>query len=118
MASRVKSALWVSALLRRARAEAAFATVINKGEESAGAIFIVVSNMQGQVSLLGPAPQLFLDSDKASERHFEWLIQSGSEDEARARIEREKSFDPDIWVVEIEDREMRPFVQEIVETES
>lgn len=111
---RVTSSLWVSALLRRARAEAAFATVLNKGAESAGAIFVVTNNMQGQVSLLGPAPQSFFDEDATLERKFEWLLQHVTEDDVKERLEREKSFDPDIWVVEIEDRAMRPFVEEIV----
>lgn len=113
---RVTSSLWVSALLRRARAEAAFATVLNKGAESAGAIFVITSNMQGQVSLLGPAPQAFFVEESPLERQFEWLLQNVSENEVKERIARERSFDPDIWVVEIEDRDMRSFVEEIVET--
>ncbi|MCX7898638.1 MAG: DUF1491 family protein, partial [Methylocystis sp.] len=30
--------------------------------------------------------------------------------DAEARLRREASFDPDIWIVEIEDRQCRPFV--------
>jgi len=111
---RIKSHLWVSALLRRARAEAAFATVLNKGEESAGAIFVAVSDMQGRASLLGPAPQSFFGDDQEGGRQFEWLMQNEAETDVHSRLLKEKSFDSDVWIIEIEDRDMRSFVDDIV----
>ena len=107
---RVKSELWVSALIRRALSQGAFATVLHKGAADAGAIFIVVNNLEGQNTLYGPAPQLFYDADAPADRQFECLIDAEEEALITQKIERERSFDSDIWVVEIEDRKARSFL--------
>ncbi len=108
---RVTSNLWVSALIKRAQSAGAFATIINKGASEAGAIFVCVNDMQGKVSVFGPAPQSQYDSQSVSERDFECILNAGSDIEADDRLSREKSFDPDIWIVEIEDRESRSFIE-------
>ena len=113
--ARVTSDLWVSALIRRAQAEGAFATVLHKGAREAGAIFVVVSDLSGQASLFAPAPQISYD-DFASDRLFECVIDGKPEAEIREKIARERSFDPDIWALEIEDREARSFIDNIVES--
>ncbi|MEQ8952136.1 DUF1491 family protein, partial [Parvibaculum sp.] len=44
-----------------------------------------------------------------------WLPrEKQAEPETDAYIEKQRSFDPDIWVVEIEDREGRHFLQDKV----
>ena len=111
---RVKSDLWVSALIRRAQAGGAFATVINKGAAEAGAIFVVVNNVQGGNTLYGPAPQTDYSVDGVAERRFERLLLDVEIQEINQKISREKSFDPDIWLVEIEDRSGRTFIEEQV----
>jgi len=110
---RVTSSLWVSALMRRAQANGSFATIVHKGSPEAGAIYVVVSDFEGQSTLFGPAPQLLYDNDGDNERRFEELL-SNDESEIKSRLERERSFDPDIWIVEIEDRERRSFIDTIV----
>ena len=55
----------------------------------------------GGATLFGPAPQTSYDTAKPDERYF---IRYPLDDEAAldARLEKEKRFDYDIWVVEIE----------------
>ena len=99
---RVTTDLWVSALLRRVFAAGGFAAVVNRGAAEAGAVFVLARSRLGEVALFGPAPQTSYDSAKPDDRFFTLL---GSGDDAAmldARLEREKKFDPDIWVVEIE----------------
>lgn len=103
---RLRADIWVSALLRRAATEGAFATILRKGEGGAGAIFVAVRGREGSNDLYGPAPQASLEDE---ERMFECLL-SGVEDAViAARLESEARFDPDFWLVEVEDHERRAF---------
>ena len=106
---RVTSALWVSALLRRAQEAGAFAVVLRKGNEQAGAVFVVVDDRSGKQQLIGPAPQTMYDEGLPAERMFETVMEGAEPDDIAQRIEREVSFDPDVWVIEIEDRQGRSF---------
>lgn len=98
---RVTTYLWVSALLRRVFSDGGFAAVVNRGATEAGAIFILSRDRLGNIALYGPAPQTSYDQAKPDERYFSAL---NVEDDAalEKRLERERRFDPDIWVVEIE----------------
>ena len=107
---RVTSAIWVSALIRRAQAGGAFATLLNKGATEAGAVFLVANDMQGQLSFYGPAPQSDYTSEGAMDRQFECIMETTSAEDIEQKIARERAFDPDIWVVEIEDRQGRIFL--------
>ncbi|PZO81660.1 MAG: DUF1491 domain-containing protein [Mesorhizobium amorphae] len=98
---RLTSDFWVSALVRRVSAEGGFGAVVRRGAAEAGAVFIVVRDRMGNVRLYAPAPQTSYGEDRPSERVF---VENAVPDEAAldARLEREKRFDPDFWVVEIE----------------
>ncbi|RWE41943.1 MAG: DUF1491 family protein [Mesorhizobium sp.] len=99
---RVTADLWVSALLRRVFGAGGFAAVVNRGATEAGAVFILARGRMGETSLYGPAPQTSYDSAKPEDRFFSLLATGDDAAVLDARLEREKKFDPDIWVVEIE----------------
>lgn len=109
---RLKSAIWVSALVRRANGVGAFTAVRRRGAEEAGAIFVKVATLDGKAALYGPAlPSLDADRD-TGERMFAPLLPPGSpEGETEERMAREIRFDPDLWFVEIEDRDGRHFLE-------
>lgn len=108
---RLKSAIFVSALIRRAQVEGAYATVVRRGAEEAGAVFVKVARLDGTAALYGPAPQSVFEEAFPADRRFCVLIEPGRpEADADARIGRELTFDPDIHVVEIEDRQGRHFL--------
>jgi hypothetical protein len=108
---RVTTSLWVSALIRRVQAAGSMATVIHKGAAEAGAVFLIVSDLEGSNSFYGPAPQTEYGSDGGLERRFECLRDISTVSQVEQKIERERNFDPDIWVVEIEDRQGRTFIE-------
>ncbi|MEE9376084.1 MAG: DUF1491 family protein, partial [Rhizobiaceae bacterium] len=85
-----------------------------KGAHEAGAIFVVINNLAGAFTLIGPAPQMVYETVDGGHRKFEVLIDMAAELDVLQKIDRERSFDPDIWVVEIEDRGNRPFIDELV----
>ena len=99
---RVTTDLWVSALLRRVFSAGGFAAVVKRGATEAGAVFVLARGRLGEITLFGPAPQTSYDSAKPDDRFFSLLGTGDDSAMFDARLEQEKKFDPDIWVVEIE----------------
>jgi len=107
---RVVSSFWVGAYVRRCNAVGAYATVARKGAMEAGAIFVVIDRLDGTCDLYAPAPQAFFDAGEPLDRQFEKVLSGAPGAEVRDRIAREVRFDPDLWVIEIEDRQGRAFL--------
>jgi hypothetical protein len=108
---RLKSGFWVAAYIRRCEAAGAFAVLRRRGADEGGVIFVKIDRRDGTADLYGPAPQTAYDGN-ASERRFERI--SGAEpipsDEAEKKLARQLAFDPDLWIVEVEDRQGRSFL--------
>ncbi|PSJ51081.1 DUF1491 family protein [Kumtagia ephedrae] len=98
---RVTSDLFVSALLRRVFSSGGYGAVVNRGAFEAGAVFVTCRERTGDVVLYGPAAQASYDSARPDERLFAELMRGGDE-AVGARLDKERRFDPDIWIVEIE----------------
>ena len=114
---RLKSNIWVSAYVRRCDIEGAFAAVRRKGAEEAGAIFVKVNRLDGTGVLYGPAPQSAFGNERAAERLFTAVAgakEPAAEADIEARLQRELKFDSDIWIVEVEDRQGRNFLDAAV----
>lgn len=107
---RLKSEIWVKAYLRRCSLEGASAVVVRHGDDDAGAIFIKVNRLDGTARVFGPAPA-GLDH-AASDRLWTERLGGGDRPDAAADafLSREAEFDPDLWVIEIEDRQGRHFL--------
>lgn len=105
----LKAGFWTSALIRKAEIEGAFAAVVKKGDPDAGACLVKVRLLNGEATLYRPIRNM--DGERV------WLPK-GPEDERDidSYINRRVDDDPDIWVVEIEDRKGRHFLTEPVET--
>jgi hypothetical protein len=114
---RLKSGIWVSAYLRRCNVEGVFAAVRRRGAEEAGAIFIKISRLDGTAILYGPAPQSAFDEAQPADRFFTAVIGGATpapDADVEARLVREIRYDPDLWIVEVEDRAGRSFLDNIV----
>jgi hypothetical protein len=111
MAARLRTDFWIAALRRRAEAAGAFVSIARKGAEEAGAIFVLVDRLDGSFDLYTPAPQSMFDEGTRADRLFSRVISGGSESATDARMQQETRFDPDLWLVAIEDREGRAFVE-------
>jgi hypothetical protein len=99
---RVTTDLWVSALLRRVFSDGGFAAVVKRGATEAGAVFIVARDRFGENVLFGPASQTAYESERPDERRFSQLLVTTDTAAIDARLEKERRFDTDIWVVELE----------------
>ncbi|HWE77115.1 MAG TPA: DUF1491 family protein [Pseudolabrys sp.] len=112
---RLKSSIWVSAYLRRCDVEGAFAAVRRRGAEEAGAIFIKLNRLDGTGMLYGPASQTMFDGTQPSDRLFTVLVGAAAQAadaDIETRLAKEIRFDPDMWIVEVEDRQGRNFLDD------
>ncbi|MEM9221506.1 MAG: DUF1491 family protein [Pseudomonadota bacterium] len=101
---RLKAEIWVGAYLRRCTSAGAFAALSRRGDASAGAIFIEVIHDKG-CDLWAPAPL-------AAHRAFECVLQDVDPLAVTERLENEQKFDPDLWIVTLEDRAGRAFLED------
>lgn len=114
---RLKSEIWVRAYLRRCQAENVPAVIVRRGDEAAGAIFISVARLDGTVELYGPAPA----GMSGSETDRQWVRCLGpvpvAQAEANRYLARQREYDPDLWIIEIEDRDGRHFLGDATDQE-
>ncbi len=104
---RLKAGIFVRATIRRAQVAGASAFVVRKGAEEAGAIILKVARLDGTV--------LVLNQVRGAKGELVWAQPLGGwSDETRASdwCDRQVKFDPDLWILEIEDRQGRAFVDE------
>ena len=105
---RLRADIWVSAYIRRCEIEGATAVLRRRGAAEAGAIFVKIDRLDGHAALFAPAPQSEL-AEGGVERMWsrahkpEWVEPADIE----KRLSREIAFDPDLWIVEVEDRQGR-----------
>ncbi|MDE2475904.1 MAG: DUF1491 family protein [Alphaproteobacteria bacterium] len=105
---RLKSSIYVQALIRRCEAAGAAAYLVRHGAEEAGAIFLKIDRLDGTCMVLSQARR----GEEAV-----WLTPLGEasdEQHAAEYFAKQLRIDPDIWIVEIEDRQGRSFVTEPV----
>jgi hypothetical protein len=109
---RLKTGLWVAAYLRRCQVEGVFAAVIRRGAEEAGAVFVRVNRLDGTSDLFGPAPQSAFAAAEAAARAFTPCLGRSSVPDAdvESYLGRQIKFDRDVWIVEIEERSGRNFL--------
>ncbi len=103
---RLPTELWIKAHLRRLMVDAIPAYVTHKGSRTGGTLLLKLNQLEQGCRVLTQA--------RDAEGRLGWLAAKGGalmpEAEADAYIGRAVSRDPDLWVVEIEDRQGRhPF---------
>ena len=107
----MRADIFVSAYLRRCAVEDAPAVLRRRGAAEAGAIFVKIDRLDGSAALYGPAPQTETAArgvDRLWTRMHkdEWISSLEVED----RLAKEIRFDPDLWIIEVEDRKGRVFL--------
>jgi hypothetical protein len=109
--ARLTSDFFVSHLIRRINNAGGFAAVARRGAAEAGAIYIVMRNRLGEISLYGPASQQSYDATH-SDRLFQRL-ETVVDDESLDKFTiKEARFDPDFWMIDLEpakENDMLPF---------
>ena len=98
--ARLKTEIWVQAAVKRANIDGGIVTVVAKGDPTAGAVLVKINRFADGCQVLAET------RDPAGARA--WYLGTGAaaveEPVADAYIERARKRDPDLWVVEVEDR--------------
>ncbi len=105
MTPRLTSDLWVSAYLRRLQLVNIPAFITSKGDATAGAVIVKLNTLDGQAHAFHRSYDL--DGNRV------WAtLAEGAERDVDTSLMKQRSFDPDIWVIEVEDRQGRHLLDE------
>ena len=96
--AKLTSRFWVDAYLTRLRMFDIPAFVVAHGDDTGGAVLVKLSTLDGKAVLFQRSFDLMTGERSWSE------LTSGSDRDVDASIDCQKSFDPDVWVIEVEDR--------------
>lgn len=103
---RLTAGFWVEAYLRRLAAAGIAAYLRARGDATAGAVTVKLATLDGRAR----AFQRVADPGGGGRR---WaLLAEGPEAEVEAVLARARARDPDLWVIEIEDRAGRTLLEE------
>jgi len=106
MSLRLTAEVWVRAYLRRLEIAHIPAYVIARGDPGSGTVMVKCATLDGRATLW----QRSFDLETGARK---WVsLTAGPEPEVDASIRRQRSFDPDLWVIEIESRNGRTLLDE------
>ena len=95
---RLTSRLWVDAYLTRLRLADIPGFVVAHGDDTGGAVLVKLNTLDGQSVLYQRSFDLMSDTRVWAE------LAAGTEGDVDAAVTRQRGFDPDLWVIEVEDR--------------
>ncbi|MCV2894217.1 DUF1491 family protein [Lentibacter sp. XHP0401] len=104
--TRLTSEFWVSAYLTRLRLHDIPAFVVKHGDDTAGAVLVKLNTLDGQAQAFQRRFDFMTDS-----RNWECLAE-GEEAAVDASLTKQRAMDPDLWVIEVEDRQGRHLLDE------
>ena len=98
--------IWVSAYLTRLRLQDIPAFVVKRGDNTAGAVLIKLNTLDGQAICYQRSFDLMTGDRK-------WVVLvEGIDLDVDASIAKQRGFDPDLWVIEVEDKQGRHLLDE------
>ena len=105
MTPRIASSVLASALIRKAEADGGFAAVLAKGDPTAGALLLVLTERGANPRLL----ERILQSDGG----YSWDQPIDEPVQVPGFIARRRRFDPDLWVLELDVPSVERFTAEM-----
>ena len=105
MTQRLTAEFWVTAYLARLRLVDIPAFVVARGDATAGAVVVKLNRLDGTAAA-------FARSWDASGARIWTALAEGADAEVEAALGRQRRFDPDLWIIEVEDRLGRTLLDE------
>lgn len=104
--TRLTTDFWVGAYLTRLRLADIPVFVTSKGDATAGVVLVKLNTLDGQAEAFQKSFDL-MSGERA------WVsLSKGAERDVDEAIRKQLSFDPDLWVIEVEDRKGRHLLDE------
>jgi hypothetical protein len=104
--TRLTTDFWVAAYLNRLRLSNIPAFVVARGDPTAGAVLVKQNTLDGRARVFQRSFDL-MTGERA------WItLTEGDEAGVDAAIARQRGFDRDLWVIEVEDRDGRHLLDE------
>ena len=97
---RLTTEFWIGAYLRRLQREGIPVFVNAKGDLTAGAVMVKMSTLDGRA-------QIFQRTVSGNGERTWSVFFDGDDKAADASLYRQRQIDPDLWIIEIEDRDAR-----------
>tara|TARA_R110002020_G_scaffold327121_9_gene542984 strand:+ start:8422 stop:8751 length:330 start_codon:yes stop_codon:yes gene_type:complete len=95
---RLTARFWVDAYLARLRMFDIPAFVVAHGDDTGGAVLVKLATLDGKAVV-------FQRSFDLTSGERVWVeLASGAERDVDEAVTRQRGFDPDLWVIEVEDR--------------
>ena len=104
--TRLTSKFWVDAYLTRLRLNDIPAFVTSHGDDTAGAVLVKLNTLDGRARAMSRS------FDLMSGARIWDVLSDGAEAEVDAAIARQRGFDTDLWVIEVDDRAGRHLLDE------
>ncbi|WP_299680160.1 DUF1491 family protein [uncultured Roseobacter sp.] len=96
--TRLTARFWIDAYLMRLRGLDIPAFIVAHGDDDAGSVLVKLNRLDGQATLYQRSYNLMEDTRNWA------ILEQGQEADVDAVIARQRGHDPDVWVVEVEDR--------------
>ena len=104
--TRLTSRFWVDAYRARLRLMDIPAFVTAHGDDTGGAVLVKLNTLDGQAVAYQRSFDLMTGARA-------WVVLAdGAERDVDDAIARQRGFDPDLWVIEVEDRDGRHLLEE------
>jgi len=103
---RLAAGLWVQAYIRRLQLADIPAYVLAKGDATAGSVIVKVATLDGR------AVAKSRSIDPVNGARMWMVLADGPERQVDASLTRQRGFDPDLWIIEIESRDGRDLLDE------
>ncbi|MEM7728463.1 MAG: DUF1491 family protein [Pseudomonadota bacterium] len=103
--ARLRTGIWIDALIRRAQVGGAFALVSRSGDRDAGSVLVAVRSRDALFVYM---------AERDMDGRRVWRSRRVDEAGLQQEIAQRTDFDPDLNVIEIDDAQGRHFIEETV----
>lgn len=103
---RLTAEIWVAAYIKRLSLLEIPAFIVRRGDATAGAVLVKLNTLDGQARCFQRSFDLMTGDRK-------WMVLvEGLESDVDVSVAKQRSFDPDLWVIEVEDKQGRHLLDE------